>query len=329
MKKIFITGGAGYIGSHCAVSLIKRGYKPIIIDNFSNSYKNIIKKIQKITNKKIDYYQVDLKNKKKLISIFKKHKCHSVIHCAGYKSVQDSIVKPIAYYKNNIISTISLIECMEICKVYNLIFSSSATLYDEKQPLPLKETSKIGDLKNSYANTKYLIEKMLVDLARSNKNWSIKIARYFNPISNHPSGVLKETSKSISGNLIPNIVKVAKKQKAYLDIYGKDYSTKDGTCVRDYIHVVDLAEGHVALLKKMNIKGLEIYNFGTGVGYSVLELVNTFNKICGINIPYKFKKRRKGDIAMSVCSSQKARRDLNWKCYNGIEDAILHIKNSL
>jgi len=327
LKNIFITGGAGFIGSHCAIALVESGYNPIIIDNFSKSHESIIKKIELITNKKISFYKVDLKNKKKIKKIFNKHKCYYVIHCAGLKSVKESIEKPTYYLDNNIKSTLSLLEAMFEEKIFKLIFSSSATLYESSQPLPLKETSKINFNRNPYGKSKYIIEQILEELSKSDKRWTIRIARYFNPISNHESGIIKENSKNNPDNLIPTLVKVAQNKLPYLKIFGKDYKTKDGTCVRDYIHVMDLAYGHVALLKKNSLnKGLKTYNFGTGKGSSVLDVIDKFEKVTKIKIPIKFVGRRKGDTAISYCTAKKAFNELNWKSKYSLKKAIIDLK---
>ena len=327
MRNIFITGGAGYIGSHCAISLSKNGFNPIIIDNFSNSHLNTIKNLENIIKKKITFYNVDLTNKKKLDQIFKMHSCYAVLHCAGYKSVKESIQNPIFYFKNNIGSLLSLIDCMKNHNVFKIIFSSSATVYDSDQNLPLKENGKIGNIKNPYGNSKYLIEQILTDLSKFDNRWSIRIARYFNPISNHPSGLLKENSKGIPNNLMPNIIKVAQKKINILKVYGKNYKTKDGTCIRDYIHVVDLADGHVAMIKNNKLKkGLKIYNFGTGKGASVIELIRAFEKYTKISIPFVFVKKRDGDIPISYCNARKAFKELNWKAKLNLTNAILDIK---
>ena len=233
MKNVFITGGAGFIGSHCAVSLSKNGFTPIILDNFSNSHQSVIKKLEIITNKKITFYKIDIKDKKKLRLIFKKHSCYAVIHCAGFKAVKESIEKPILYFDNNIVSTLSLLECMQENKVFKLIFSSSATVYDDTQKLPLTETSKIGNTKNPYGTSKYIIEKILMDLAKFDNRWDLRIARYFNPIGNHSSGIIKENIKNIPNNLIPYIVKVAQQKLKILKVFGGNYKTKDGTCISD------------------------------------------------------------------------------------------------
>ena len=327
MKNIFITGGAGFIGSHCVISLFKSGFNPIILDNFSNSRQNEIKKLETITNRKISFYNVDIKNKKKLRLIFKKHSCYAVIHCAGFKAVGESVEKPISYFNNNIVSTLSLLECMQENKVFKLIFSSSATVYDDTQPLPFSENSKTGNTKNPYGTTKYIIEKILMDLAKYDDRWCLRITRYFNPISNHSSGKIQENTKNIPNNLIPYIVKVAQKKLKILKIFGGNYKTKDGTCIRDYIHVMDLAEGHVAMLKNNRLKkGLKIYNFGTGKGVSVLEVIKTFEKQTGILIPFMITKKRDGDSAASFCNPKKALKELNWKAKYDLNRAIIDIK---
>ena len=330
MKKIFITGGAGYIGSHCVIALLKNGFTPIILDNFSNSQKSIIKKLEIITNKKIIFYKIDIRDKKKLRSIFRKHSCYAVIHCAGLKAVGESVERPISYFENNIGSTLSLLECMKEKNVLKIIFSSSAAVYDDNQSLPYSEISKVGNTKNPYSTSKYIIERILRDLAKSDNNWSIRIARYFNPISNHSSGLIRENPKGRPNNLVPYIIKVIQKKLTILNIFGKDYKTKDGTGVRDYIHVMDLAEGHIAMIKNGRLKkGLKVYNFGTGKGLSVLELIKIFKRQTKISIPYKFVKRRKEDSAVSICNTKKALKELNWKAKFNLEKAVIDIKRAI
>lgn len=330
MKNIFITGGAGYVGSHCAISLANNNFNPIILDDFRNSYKNTIKKLKKITGKKIIFYDVNIKNKKKLKSIFKKHKCYAVIHCAGLKAVEESIQKPFEYFDNNIGSTLSLIETMNDNNVFNLVFSSSATVYNTDQPLPWKENFKTGITTNPYASSKFIIEKILMDLVKFDTRWSVRIARYFNPISNHFSGLLKEDPRVAANNLMPAIMQVAENKIPKLNVFGKNYKTLDGTAVRDYIHVMDLAEGHVSMLKNGRLKkGLKIFNFGTGKGTSVLEVIQEFEKQTGIRIPYSFKKKRKGDNPIFYCSPRKSRKELNWKCRFNLRQAMVDIKKVL
>tara|TARA_Y100000389_G_C17469590_1_gene529104 strand:+ start:5579 stop:6574 length:996 start_codon:yes stop_codon:yes gene_type:complete len=327
LRNIFITGGAGYIGSHTVISLVKNSYNPIILDNFSNSHQSVIKKLETIVNKKIIFYKIDLRDKKKLKLIFKRHSCYAVIHCAGFKSVGESITNPISYFENNIGSTLSLLECMRENNVLKIIFSSSANVYDNTESLPWKETTKIGNTKNPYGATKYIIEKILIDLSKSEKRWGIRIARYFNPISNHTSGLIKENPKGIPNNLLPYIIKVAQKKLPFVKVFGKNYQTKDGTCVRDYIHVMDLADGHVAMLKKKRFqKGLKVYNFGTGKGSTVLEVIKAFENQVGVSIPFKFTKRRKGDSAASYCSPKKALKELKWKTKYNLNQAFTDIK---
>ena len=327
MKNVFITGGAGYIGSHCTVSLINNGYTPIIIDNFSNSHKSVIKKLEIITNKKIKVYSLDVRDKKKLRLIFKKHPCHCVIHCAGFKSVQESVKKPLSYFENNIGSTISLLETMEEHKVFKLIFSSSAIVYNNNQILPFKENSLTGNVSNPYGATKYIIEKILKNVSKFDKRWSLRIARYFNPISNHSSGLIRENPKGTPNNLVPYIVKVAQNKLPHLNIFGKNYKTKDGTGVRDFIHVMDLANGHVAMMKNNRMKkGLKIYNFGTGKGSSILDVIKSFEKQTEKKINFKFTNKRKGDVATSICNPKKALKELNWKATYNLDQAMVDIK---
>ena len=330
MKKVLVTGGAGFIGSHICISLSNNNYLPVIVDNFSNSHLSNIKKIEKIILKKIKFYKIDLKNQKKLSSIFKRDKFYAVIHCAGFKSVEHSIKNPINYFKNNIESTLSLVDCMKKYNVFNLVFSSSATVYNSNELLPWKETSKTGETKNPYGTSKYIIERILIDLSRFSRKWSISIARYFNPISNHSSGNIVEKPNGKPNNLIPYISLVAKKKLRFLKVFGNDYNTKDGTGVRDYIHVMDLADGHVAMLKKNRLKkGLKLYNFGSGKGLSVLDIIKSFEKVTGNKLPYKFVKKREGDIAAYFCSPKKANDELNWKSKYGIDQSMRDLKNGL
>jgi UDP-glucose 4-epimerase len=325
VKNIFITGGAGYIGSHCVIALAKNGYTPIILDNFSNSKKNVVSKLETITKKKIIFYNVDLNNKKKIRAIFDRHHCYSIIHCAGLKSVSESLKKPTSYFKNNIGSTLSLLECMQEKKIFKLIFSSSASVYNLNQALPLTENAETGNIENPYSKSKYIIEQILINLVKTDPRWSIKIARYFNPFSNHFSGLIKENPKNIPNNLFPLIIKVAKKKLPVLKVFGNDYATKDGTGIRDYIHVMDLAEGHVAMLKKIKSRGVKIYNFGTGKGFSVLEVIKAFEKKIGISIPFKFQKRRMGDVAISLCCPKKALKELSWKASYNLDQSMIDI----
>jgi len=313
-SNILVTGGAGYIGSHCIISLVKHGYNPIVVDNFCNSSRSIFYQLKKITKKNIKYYNFDVRDKKKLELVFKKHNFLSVIHFSGLKSVLESNKDPLIYFNNNILSSITLFECMEKYKVFQLIFSSSACVYNSNESLPWSEKTKIGNTTNPYGTSKYIIERVLMDLSKSDKRWKIGIARYFNPISNHSSGLLGEDPKGIPNNLIPYITKVIRKKLSYLNIYGDNYPTKDGTGIRDYIHVEDLVEGHIKLLKYLRkINRFEIFNFGSGRGYSVKDILNTFQRYGNIKIPTKIKDRRQGDLSQYYTSNKKAKKLLNWR----------------
>ena len=330
MKKIMITGGAGYIGSHCFLSLVKSGFKPIIVDNFSNSNLNRIKELQTIIKNKIIFYNFDLRDKAHLKSVFRKHNFYAVIHCAAFKSVQESLEIPISYFDNNIISTLSLIQCMQEKKIFKLIFSSSASVYNSDENFVFKESCNTGKTSSSYGTSKYIIERILMDIVQSDPRWIIYIARYFNPIGNHSTGLIADEPKSIMNNLLPNIIKVAQKKLPYLKVFGKNYSTRDGTCIRDYIHVTDLAEGHIAMLKDKKLKnGLEIYNFGSGKGFTVLEVVQAFQNQTGISIPIKFVEKRKGDPSILICCTKKTLKKLSWKVDRDLRRAMIDISLNL
>ena len=318
--KILVTGGAGYIGSHTCVELLDAGYDIVVVDNLSNSKRNVIDKIKKITKKDFLFYEGDCINKKLLKKIFKENDIFSVIHFAGFKAVGESVQKPLMYYRNNIDSTLTLLEVMCEYNVKKIVFSSSATVYGNPKKLPIKENFPLSTT-NPYGSTKLIIENILRDLYVSDADWSIAILRYFNPIGAHPSGIIGEDPNGIPNNLMPYIVKVADNQLPYLNIFGDDYDTHDGTGVRDYIHVVDLAKGHIKALKKISSKCIcDVYNLGTGVGYSVLDLVNTFEQINNVNIEYKIVQRREGDIAACYADPSHAKEQLGWKAELGIED---------
>lgn len=318
--KILVTGGCGYIGSHTVCLLLEQGYDVVIIDNLSNSKREVVEKIEKITGKRVKFYEGDVCDKGILSKIFKDEKIDSVIHFAGLKAVGESVKKPLMYYRNNIDSTLSLCEVMNEFGVKNIIFSSSATVYGEPSELPLKETSRVGGTTNPYGSTKLYIEGILKDLFISDNDWNITILRYFNPVGAHESGLLGEDPNGIPNNLMPYIVKVASRELECLSIFGSDYDTLDGTGVRDYIHVCDLAMGHVRALEYM--KGLNIYNLGTGVGYSVLEMVNTFMRVNNVEVNYKIVDRREGDIACCYADSSKAFEELGWKAKYTLDDMV-------
>ena len=316
--KVLVTGGLGYIGSHTVVELIENGDEVIIIDNLSNSKKDVIDKLKSITGKEIKLYIDDVCNKETLRKIFSDNNIDAVIHFAGYKAVGESVEKPLMYYRNNIDSTLSLLEVMEEFNVHNIVFSSSATVYGNPASLPIKEDFPLSTT-NPYGTTKLFIEHILSDLYVSNNNWNIVILRYFNPIGAHKSGLIGEDPNGIPNNLMPYIVKVATGELPFLRVFGNDYNTVDGTGVRDYIHVVDLARGHVLALKNKE-SGLRFYNLGTGHGTSVLELVNTFEEVNNITIKKEIVDRRPGDIDACYASTDKAYQELGFKAEYNVRD---------
>ncbi|MBQ8452012.1 MAG: UDP-glucose 4-epimerase GalE [Clostridia bacterium] len=319
--KILLTGGLGYIGSHVAVEILNRGDEVIIADNLSNSKLNVLDKIEKITGKRPIFYKIDVCKKRALERIFKEHKIYAIIHFAGFKAVGESVAKPLMYYQNNMISTFNILELMEKYGVKNIIFSSSATVYAQSEVQPLDETFPLS-ASNPYGRTKLFNEHVLIDYQKVHEGTNVVLLRYFNPIGAHESGLLGEDPNGIPNNLMPYICKVAVGELDHLNVFGNDYKTKDGTGVRDYIHVVDLAVGHVKALekiKKENI-GLGIYNLGTGTGYSVLDIVNTFNKVNGNLVKYEIGPRRPGDIDECYASSKKAEKELGFKATKTLED---------
>lgn len=318
--KILVTGGAGYIGSHTVIELLEKGYEVVIVDNFYNSHPEVLKRIKELSGKDFKFYEIDLLNKNDLKKVFEENKIDSVIHFAGYKAVGESVEKPLMYYHNNLTSTFILCEVMKEYGVKNIVFSSSATVYGLSNISPLKEELPLSTT-NPYGTTKLFIEQILRDLYISDNQWSIALLRYFNPIGAHSSGRIGENPNGIPNNLMPFITQVAVGKREKLSVFGNDYDTIDGTGVRDYIHVVDLAKGHIkALEKHMNFKGVEAYNLGTGKGVSVLELVNTFEKVNGVKIHYTISDRRPGDIATCFADSNKAKKDLAWEAEKTLED---------
>ena len=318
--KILVTGGAGYIGSHTCVELLNTGYEVVIVDNFSNSKKDVIEKIEKITNKNVVLYEGDVCDKTLMDEIFTKEKIDAVIHFAGFKAVGESVKLPLMYYRNNLDSTITLCEVMSNHNVKRLVFSSSATVYGSPKSLPIKEDFPLSTT-NPYGSTKLMIEGILKDLYISDNEWSIAVLRYFNPIGAHSSGLIGENPNDIPNNLMPYIVKVATGELECLSVFGNDYDTKDGTGVRDYIHVVDLSLGHIKALDViMKETGIDYYNLGTGNGYSVLEIVENFSKVNNVNVNYKIVGRRPGDIAACYADPSYAKEKLNWQAEKGIEE---------
>ncbi len=318
---VLITGGAGYIGSHAAVEFLNNDREIIILDNFYNSCPESLNRIKKITGKDFKFYECDINDREGLEKIFAENEIDSVIHFAGLKAVGESCEKPLLYYYNNISGTVALCEVMAKYGCKTIVFSSSATVYGEHNVSPLNETMQTGGTTNPYGTTKYFIERILMDLAKADGEWSVCILRYFNPLGAHESGTIGEAPNGIPNNLMPYITQVAVGKRPHLNVFGDDYDTVDGTGVRDYIHVVDLAKGHLkALDKAYSTKGVNVYNLGTGCGYSVLEVVKAFEKASGVEIPYVIQPRRPGDIATCYSNPEKAEKELNWKAEKGIDE---------
>jgi UDP-glucose 4-epimerase len=318
---ILVTGGLGYIGSHTVVELLENNYEVVIIDNLSNSSKDVIDSIKNITKKDVVFYEGDVCDLDLLEKIFSSEKIDAVMHFAGYKAVGESVKKPIMYYENNIVSTLHLCQKMIEHNCFKFIFSSSATVYGDPEVLPITEDCKVGGTTNPYGTTKLMQEKILSDINIANPQFTVMILRYFNPIGAHKSGLIGEKPNGIPNNLMPYICKVAVGDLECLNIWGNDYPTVDGTGVRDYIHVVDLARGHVCALNKIiNDNGLFIYNLGTGNGFSVLQLVNTFSKVNNIDVNYKIVSRRAGDVATCYADTSKAKNELGFETKKTIED---------
>ncbi|AGH80274.1 UDP-galactose 4-epimerase [Psychromonas sp. CNPT3] len=310
---ILVTGGAGYIGSHTVLELLDAGHEVIVIDNLCNSSKESLKRVEKITGKQPVFYKGDILDSAFLAHIFKQHKIESVIHFAGLKAVGESVSKPVLYYKNNVQGTLTLIEAMADANVFNLVFSSSATVYGDPTLLPIKEDFPVGATTNPYGTSKRMVEMILEDVALSDPRWSFVILRYFNPVGAHVSGLIGEDPNGIPNNLLPYIAQVAVGKLKKLNIFGDDYDTVDGTGVRDYIHVVDLALGHLQALNKVaSTTGVNIYNLGTGNGTSVLQMLHAFEGACGHSLAYQLSARREGDIASCYADPEKARVELHW-----------------
>lgn len=319
---VLVTGGAGYIGSHTVVELLNENKEVIVVDNFSNSKPEMLDKIKKITNKDFKFYELDYSNKEKMDKVFAENKIDSVIHFAGYKAVGESVEKPIEYYTNNVSGTLNLLDVMRKHNVKTIIFSSSATVYGDPEVVPLTEMCKIGGTTNPYGSSKLFIEQILKDVYKSDNTWDVCILRYFNPIGSHESGIIGEEPQGRPNNLMPYIVRVASGELEELSIFGNDYNTPDGTGVRDYIHVVDLAKGHIKALEKLEKEqtGMYIYNLGTGTGYSVLDMVKAFENVTRKTVKYKIAPRRAGDIATCYSNPEKAQKELNWKAEKTLED---------
>ena len=316
-----MTGGAGYIGSHTCVELLDAGYEVVVVDNLYNASAKALERVEEITGKKVIFYKTDVLDREALSKIFDEHEIEAVIHFAGYKAVGESVRKPIEYYYNNMAGTLVLCDVMRNHGVKNIVFSSSATVYGDPAQIPITEECPKGSPTNPYGWTKSMLEQVLTDIHTADPEWNVILLRYFNPIGAHKSGLIGEDPKGIPNNLLPYVAQVAVGKREKLGVFGNDYDTPDGTGVRDYIHVVDLAAGHVKAIGKLKSNpGVEIYNLGTGKGYSVLQVVAAFEKACGHKIPYEIKERRAGDIAVCYCDPGKAERELGWTARYGIDE---------
>lgn len=324
--KVLVTGGAGYIATHTDVCLLNAGHEVVAVDNFSNSSYESVENVERITGKKVIFYEGDVCDKKILEKIFSEHKIDAVIHFAGLKAVGESCEKPLMYYRNNLDSTLTLLETMVKYDVKRFVFSSSATVYGTPERLPLDEDCRLSTT-NPYGSTKLMIENILKDVYAADRSFHILLLRYFNPVGAHESGLIGEDPKGIPNNLMPYVAKVAHGELPYLNVFGNDYDTPDGTGVRDYIHVMDLAEGHLAALEHIDSFGVEAINLGTGVGYSVLDMVKAFEKASGKPVPYKIAPRRPGDIASCYASPEKAANELNWRAKRNLEDMCRDLWN--
>lgn len=318
---ILVTGGAGFIGSHTCVELLNAGYQVVVVDNLYNASEKAVERVKEITGKDLTFYKADIRDKDAMNAVFDKEEIESVIHFAGLKAVGESVVKPLEYYENNIGGTIALCDVMRNHGVKNIIFSSSATVYGDPAFIPITEECPKGTCTNPYGWTKWMLEQILTDLHTADPEWNVVLLRYFNPVGAHKSGKIGEDPKGIPNNLMPYITQVAIGKLECLGVFGNDYDTPDGTGVRDYIHVVDLALGHVKAVEKLEKdQGLFIYNLGTGIGYSVLDVVKAFEKANGVDIPYEIKPRRDGDIATCYCDPSKAKRELGWQATRSLEE---------
>jgi UDP-glucose 4-epimerase len=319
--KVLVTGGMGYIGSHTCIQMLEAGMQPIIVDNLVNSKVAVLDRIESITGKKLPFYQGDIRDEAFLDSVFEQNDIDAVIHFAGLKAVGESVAKPLEYYDNNVNGSLVLARSMRKAGVKSIVFSSSATVYGDPDVVPITEDSPTGATTNPYGRSKYMVEGCLSDLYQAENDWSITLLRYFNPVGAHQSGTMGEDPQGIPNNLMPFIAQVAVGRREKLSVFGDDYNTPDGTGVRDYIHVMDLADGHVAALKAVGEKaGLHIYNLGTGKGSSVIEMVNAFSIACGKDVPYEICPRRPGDIAECWASTEKAQRDLGWKATRTVNE---------
>ena len=319
MQTVLVTGGCGYIGSHTVLELLNKGYQVVVVDNFSNSNPEALRRVQQITGKEVIFYENDVRDEQAMEKIFAAHKIDAVIHFAAFKAVGESCKLPLKYYENNISGTVALLKVMEKAGVKKIIFSSSATVYGSPERLPLDENCRLSTT-NPYGSTKLMMENIMQDVYKADSEWNIILLRYFNPVGAHESGLIGEDPKGIPNNLMPYVAQVASGKLACINVFGDDYDTPDGTGVRDYIHVVDLALGHIAAIEECKESGVHIYNLGTGHGYSVLDMIHAFEKACGKTLPYKICARRDGDIAACYACPDKAEKELKWKAKYGIEE---------
>ena len=326
---VLVTGGAGYIGSHTIVELLDKGYNAIIADDMSNSNESVLSRITQITGKQVPFYKINVCDEDALSDLFEKHpEIDAVIHFAGFKAVGESVEKPLMYYQNNVGSALAVLKVMQKYGVKNFVFSSSATVYGDPETVPVTEETLLAPPASPYAYTKLMIEQIAQDVYKADTSMNIAIFRYFNPIGAHPSGLIGEDPSGIPNNLTPYIAKVAVGKLPKLNVFGNDYPTKDGTCVRDYIHVVDLASGHVNVLSKLAENcGLVIYNLGTGIGYSVMDVLRAYNRVCGRELPYEVIERRAGDVPEYYADASRAEKEMGWKAVYTLEDMCAHSWN--
>ncbi|EPC04227.1 hypothetical protein L861_02620 [Litchfieldella anticariensis FP35 = DSM 16096] len=316
---ILVVGGAGYIGSHTVLSLLEAEYEVVVLDNLVNSSSESLRRVQKLTGKPIDFVHGDIRDKKRLARLFHDYDVSSVIHFAGLKAVSESVQQPLEYYDNNVYGTLALCQAMQVAGVTRLIFSSSATVYGRDAPVPYQEITPRGITANPYGSSKAMVEQILEDLCRSDEGWAVALLRYFNPVGAHESGLIGEDPQGFPNNLMPVIAQVAVGRRPELAVFGNDYPTPDGTCVRDYLHVMDLAEGHLQALASLETPGVHIYNLGTGQGYSVLQMVEAFERVTGQPVPSRFTSRREGDLAAFWADPTKAQRELGWKARRSLD----------
>ncbi|QFT85199.1 UDP-glucose 4-epimerase [Halomonas sp. THAF12] len=321
--RVLVTGGAGYIGSHTAVELLEAGHDVVVVDNLCNGSEVALRRIEEITGKGVNFVRADIRDREAMDAIFAEHDIDAVIHFAGLKAVGESVGKPLAYYENNVNGTLVLCQAMEAAGVRRIVFSSSATVYGSEAPVPYVETTPRGTTSNPYGTSKAMVEKLLEDLVVADERWSVTLLRYFNPIGAHPSGKIGEDPQGIPNNLMPFIAQVAVGRRDELTIFGNDYETTDGTCERDYLHVVDLAVGHLKALEVVSEPGVSIYNLGTGQGISVLEMVNSFTRVTDVPVPYRFGARRAGDLPAFWADASKAKKELNWVAEKGLDDMMI------